>query len=384
MPERKLKAWVEAGLIDSDAAARIRQWEAEHARPLGLWAVFGIAALAIGLGVLSVVAANWDDIPGMVRLTVHFALMAGLAVFLWLRAEPLSRSQPWLHEAILFIIGMLGLTLMGHVGQVYQTSSPLWQPLALWLVLFAPMLLIHGLGWLTAATVAVMLVFTGWTYATDTGGSYGEEFSVTLTTIRMSLAINAAILLAGLGAWMQGRSARQPFWATIERLGFNYALALASIVIIVTAFEHFPTNRDGGNIFLGLAIGALAGLLSALAIWKARPGRSGQAAATLLAGASVGVLLAFVVSGSQTVAGLLFMALWSGVAFAALHAGSRGVFQLAVGLVAIRLIVLSFELASDLLFSGVGLIVSGLLILGIAFAAVRVSKKFAPVAGEPT
>jgi len=53
-------------------------------------------------------------------------------------------------------------------------------------------------------------------------------------------------------------------------------------------------------------------------------------------------------------------------------------FQLAVAAIALRLIVLSFELASDLLLSGFGLIVSGLLILGIAWAAFRVSQTYAP------
>lgn len=43
-----------------------------------------------------------------------------------------------------------------------------------------------------------------------------------------------------------------------------------------------------------------------------------------------------------------------------------------------RLIVLSFELEDDLLTSGAGLIVAGLLILGIAWVAVRVAKRFAP------
>jgi hypothetical protein len=39
---------------------------------------------------------------------------------------------------------------------------------------------------------------------------------------------------------------------------------------------------------------------------------------------------------------------------------------------------LSFELASDLLLSGFGLILSGIMILGVAWVAVRVSKTFAP------
>ena len=382
MSERKLRGWEAAGLIDSETAKRIRAWEAEHARPLGLWAVFGIAALAIGLGVLSVVAANWDEIPGEVRLAAHFALMAGIAVYLWLKAGPLAERLPWLHEAVLFVLGALGLTFMGHVGQVYQTSSPLWQPLALWVLLFAPLLLLEGLSWLSAAMIGVALVFTGWTFASDIGGDHGEEFGDTAAVIQMTLAINAAVLLAGLGAGMRARSAREAFWTRLEQLGLTYGVGLASLAIIVSAFDRLPDDPDAGRIFLGLAIGALVGLASAALVWKARAGRSGEAQAGILAGAALSVLVAFVLSDSEALAGVLFMGLWAGIAYAALHAGWRGVFQAAVGVIAVRLIILSFELGGDLLLSGVGLIISGLLILAIAFAAVRVSKRFAPDAGE--
>jgi hypothetical protein len=328
--------------------------------------------------VLSVVAANWDAIRGEVRLALHFALMAGVAGWLGFRGDPAIARHPWLHEAVLFVLGMLGLTFLGHLGQVYQTSSPLWQPLALWLALFGPLVLLLGSSWLAAAMLAVTLVYTGWDYALDLGESRGGGFGDTLEVIRMALAIALAVLLAGLGAWRRGTGARDALWVRLEQLALAYGVGLASLVIIVSAFDRLPDNPHAGRIFLGLAAGALPGTIAAVLVWRARDGRSGEAEAGVLLGASLSVLLAFLLSGSPTATGLLFMALWAGIAGAALYAGWRGVFQVAVGVIAVRLIVLSFELASDLLLSGVGLIVSGLLILGVAFAAVRVSKRFAP------
>ena len=61
--EHYLKRWRGAGLIDYGAAARISAWEATHRRPVWLWALSGMGALAIGLGVVAVVAANWEEIP---------------------------------------------------------------------------------------------------------------------------------------------------------------------------------------------------------------------------------------------------------------------------------------------------------------------------------
>lgn len=376
MSERKLQAWLAAGLIDADTAGRIRVWEAEHSRPLALWAVIGIGALAIGLGVISVVAANWEDVPGMVRLAIHLAVLLALGGFLAWRGDSLARQQPWGLEAILFVFAMLGMTFFGHIGQVYQTSSPLWQPLAAWLALFTPLLLLRGQSWLTAALLFVVTAYTAWDYASGLEPRLLDDRDPdALVTAGIALVTAAPVLLAPLGAWMRGRSTRPAFWKRLEQLALAYAVGGASLIAIAAGLDRF----EGG--ILGIAAqserGSIA-LVAAAAIAWSRRDRSGEATGLVMAGAGASCFVAWLVSGSQLGGGILFMALWAGIAAAALHAGWRGVFQLAVAAVAVRLIVLSFELASDLLTSGFGLIFAGLMILGVAFVALRVSRTFAP------
>lgn len=375
MSEGKLRAWEEAGLVDAATAARIRQWEADHARPLALWAVIGIAALAIGLGVVSVVAANWEDIPGHVRLSIHFALMIGMAGFIAAKGWGLAGRQPWLQEASLFVLAMLGLTFLGHVGQVYQTTSPLWQPMALWLLLFVPLLVMEGLSWLSAALVMSALVFTVWSHVTDS--DQGTPHSV--TTIRSAFEIGLPVLVAGLAAMMRGRSRRVTFWRRMEQLALAYSVSGASLMAMLSAFEHWPDHSDAGQLLLGLTV--LAAMAAATGFWvaKVQADAAGRATCGILLGCALVSFAFWTLSGSSAVAGLLFMALWAAIAGAAMYAGWRGVFQGAVAVIALRLIILSFELAGDLLSSGFGLIISGLLILAIAWAAMDVSKRFAPL-----
>jgi len=376
MSERKLQAWQAAGLIDGQTAARIRAWETEHSRPLALWAVIGIGALAIGLGVISVVAANWEDVPGMVRLALHLILMLALGGFLALRGDALERDHPSGLEAALFVLAMLGMTFFGHLGQVYQTSSPLWQPLLAWLALFAPLLLLRGQSWLSAALLFGTLAYIVWDYAGSAGhGLLDGQSRDALTVARVALVTAAPLLLAPLGAWMRGRSAREAFWKRLEQVAFAYTVGGASLVAIAAGLDRFDSGLLGLSAQserAGLAMAA-----GAFIVW-ARPGASGRATGLAMAAAGLVCILAWLVSDSQLAGGILFMALWTGIAAAALHAGWRGVFQLAVAVVAFRLIVLSFELASDLLTSGFGLILAGLMILGVAFVAVRVSRTFAP------
>ena len=60
-------------------------------------------------------------------------------------------------------------------------------------------------------------------------------------------------------------------------------------------------------------------------------------------------------------------------------------FQVVVAIIALRLIILSFQLAYDLFSSGLGLIIAGLITIAIAVMAYRVSRVLAPTkisAGE--
>jgi uncharacterized membrane protein len=65
---RRLAAWVREGLIDADTAQRIEAYEATHRRPTALYALVGLGALAIGMGLIAIVGANWDEIPAYLKL----------------------------------------------------------------------------------------------------------------------------------------------------------------------------------------------------------------------------------------------------------------------------------------------------------------------------
>lgn len=382
MSLRKLKAWEAAGLVDAATAARIREWESSHASPLAMRAVIGIAVLAIGLGLVSVVAANWDAVPGTVRLGIHFALMVGLAFWLWRKTSADPASDFWA-DAGLFVLGMLGLTFFGHIGQVYQTDSPLWQPLALWLALSAPAILLRGTGWPTALLLmAVMIVaassFMAWTIGLQPRLGAVDE------TLRITLALASPIPLAGLAAWAHARSTRRAFWRRIGELALLYAVVGASLFAIASADGPWRDDEHATRLLWSVLVMTGVTLATALLVRSLRRDPEGRIVADLWLALAAVPLLAYALSGSRIVAALLFMALWAGIAYTALRAGWRNAFQAAVGIIAFRLVILSFELGGDLLTSGAGLIASGLLILGVAWLALRISKRFAPPAGPST
>lgn len=381
MSTRKIDAWHAAGLIDDATRGRLITFEAEQRRPLALWAVFGIGALAIGLGLISVVAANWDDIPGQLRLAIHLALIGAALVALLIRERQLAETSPWAVEALLFVASALGLTFFGHLGQVYQTSAPLWEPLATWLVLFGPLLLLLGRSWLAAALIVGGSIYCAWEYNWAADALMRRAEGEQPPYLWMALITAIPVVFAPLGAWMRGRGGRVDFWRRLEQLGLAYAVGGASLLCALASVGEFRSDNFLGH-GPGQIVRAAMGLGAGLLVPLARPGVSGRMSGAIIAASGATILFAYVADGMDLLAALVFMALWIGIAAAALYAGWRGVFQLAVAAIALRLIILSFELASDLLLSGFGLIASGVMILGIAWLAVRVSRKYAPSSGH--
>jgi len=373
----RIARWHEAGLIDAETRDRLLAHEAEHARPVALWAVFGIGALAIGLGIVSLVAANWEAVPGRVRLALHLALVAGALGAIWLREQRIAAGSPWAVEALVFVTAALGLTFFGHLGQVYQTSAPLWQPLATWLLLFGPLMLLSGRGWPVAAALVGGAIYAAWEYNFALGELVRRQGGEEAPWTTLALVTALPLLFAPLGAFLRARSSRPAFWRRLEQCALAYGVAGTSILAAlagVGAFEGGPGPLDLANQLVRAAVGLVAGALVAVL----RPGVSGRMAGAIIALAGLIVAGVSGANGIAVLAAALFMALWVGIAAAALVAGWRGVFQLAVAVIALRLIALSFELASDLLLSGFGLILAGVLVLSIAWAAWRVSRSFAP------
>lgn len=377
MADRKLQSWVDAGLIDSATAARIEAFETKNARPWVLWAVIGLGALAIGLGLISIIAANWDDIPGGLRLTLHFAMLIGLAGAICLRAGTTSAGADYFHDAMLFIFAVLTLTFFGHLGQVYQTTSPLWQPLLGWMVIITPLLLLFGRIWPSAALWMAGLMGTTWAHASEYG--FGDFFGSGGTgpanpTLYWGLIATPPIFAAMLAVWMRPRSLRREYWRLIEQLCDTVILGGITIAIALRAADVGNAGQQlGSAIIHSGAVMALAGV-----VYAYRKSLSGRMTAAILVAAAICHVFATMVAGSTMGPAIAFMAMWTAIAYAAMTAGWRAIFQIAVAMLALRLIILSFELAYDLLYNGIGLVLVGIITLAVAWIAVRVSRNYAP------
>ena len=244
--DAKLQNWVDKGLIDDASAERIRVFEGEASRPLLLWALTGLGALAILLGAASLVAANWEDIPGALRLSVHIAAIAIMAALhLILRGRTDSWGGQWFCDARLWLIAGLGLAFFFHLEEVYDLDVPLWQVMLAWLIGFSPLLLGDGrtvssaIGW-----AAGLMVFAVAFVASR------ADLLVDLNDLRLSEGILwAAILMlpsmAGLAGLRRDSGAtRADFWAQIAAIGLYWQFLVANYFYL-WGLSFWPEDGSG-------------------------------------------------------------------------------------------------------------------------------------------
>ncbi len=372
--DSKIDAWLDAELIDAAAAARIRAFEKTPKRPLMLWAVIGIGALTILLGIISLVAANWDVISAEARLSIHLAaFVAAAGFYYWRSRDQKGEDDYYFNDAQLVIIGALGLSFPPHLGQAYQLDGPIWPIMLAWLVAFSPLMLLRGRGWPVAL---------GWMAALFTFilSFMGEKSEISSDHYNFLFGIHDAFLIAlpvaaGYAAsWLNTRSSRDWFWPRIEQLALIWQLVGVSSLILASA--DFGGDR-APLYYLTIPLAALL-LILPLPLLNLADRKEALATFAVAAACSAALMLASFGLPGTFLPAAVFIAFWVAIAFASLLPGWRALFQVAVAVVALRVIILSFELSDDLFSSGLGLVLSGFFMLGVAWLAIRVGRKYAP------
>ncbi len=357
----KLRDWQKAGLITPEVAARIAEYEDEQARPLVLWAVVGLGCLALALGIVTIVKANWDVIPDAVKLASHYLFTGAAAFAAWLG---LKRKKIWQTEGALFLLGALTLAGLALHAQVYQLTGPVWALIMWWLLLAGPVLLLIGRTRLTAYALGGMALWFAGAWASSFDGE------TVLELVAQGAAMGAPWLLVALG----GLAAMRPRFASgLTETGLIVLLTAVSLAHVVWAD---PVNvPDAGDMRVRLLMTAA---LVGMSIWLARTKRTLPRALVLpLLGAPFAALVLAIgfEHGDgplpRLVGAFIFAAMWGWIAWEASRTGWRALFGLAIGALAVRLFIVYIELFGSQAYTGFGLIITGALVIGLALGGRR-------------
>lgn len=363
--DRKLAEWQRAGLLTAEAAARIREYEGHQARPYLLYAVGGLGALTIVLGLVAIIASNWESIPGGVKLAVDLALAAALAVGL-VRAD--RRGVDWLRETLIALYWGYVLASIGLISQVYHLGGATWQALLVWTGLTFPLVTRSRSGnlatlWVLALHVTYFMLLEP--LARTQLASEGVIVGL------VGLAPLLCLAVASSGAVARARPGFHHAFA-----GFGWFEAMAMTSAATFAFYDAPVSGERLE-GLGLAAGVAAVLVGVLML-RAERLVDGHREAIL----PLRVLLAlFLVFGygplllgmkdQELLGALAFIALWAAAAWFAYASHNARALNLATAIIGIRLIAVYFEVFGSLMDTGLGLIGGGLLTIGLTYLWAR-------------
>jgi len=332
-----------------------------------VWGIASVGGLAVAVGIISVIAANWDDIPEKLKLAACGALLLGSLGGAW-RTSRLENLWPR-DLFLLFHCGMVPATI-GLIAQIYHLSGHPWRAVGLCAVFALPAAIVAKQGLLTDVFIGFLTLALG--FFLSEYHWFDNLFQGDLRVVFVYAAFGLVLLLsvsAIRGAHF-GASAAAKRWG----IGLLAATAVAASGYWATASSRwlgqqpYPVLRWPMGIFL-----ASAAALSAQLWWTRPPALRARLAAIavltlLLCGALVGRADETNLLLRQFVGFGLFAALCIAVAIAAAGSGSKLGTNLATLTLAGRVFVFYLELAKNLMTTGIGLIVTGLVCLAVAYA----------------
>jgi len=72
---KKITIWKEAGLISDEQFNSIRQFEEANApKNLAAYTIISLGAIVICIGIISLIASNWEDLGDGVKLLLDFLI----------------------------------------------------------------------------------------------------------------------------------------------------------------------------------------------------------------------------------------------------------------------------------------------------------------------
>ncbi len=118
---KKLTKWADAGLISESQKQNILKYQdSQNSSP---WVLYGfglLGAVAIGIGLISVISANWNFIPSYIKLSVNWILLLATACGAY---YSYSKNKPLLFEVLLTFLFIQTIASIGLIAQVYNLNG---------------------------------------------------------------------------------------------------------------------------------------------------------------------------------------------------------------------------------------------------------------------
>lgn len=374
---KKLKEWVAAGLMTEGQAESIDVYEEQRKGGRFGRGLVGLSLFAILVGVLSIIAANWHDIPGSVKIGVHLLINASVGgLCLW--AHRMGRDL-WRESAALAFIG-LSFTLIILIGQVFQMTGTPGDAALFWLLITLPFFLLMGRGYMTAAPWILAFLATVYIVAAENLESVPDIYRVSFA---IGLVALMPLALLGDGTVRLFQKWRPVLCDVAVRAGLLLLIAQASVSIAL-----WPSSRFGGLVskhtilepdhgLTIIAIGLAAISVNAFLHKFYRQDESMKSGAIFAAVSLIGfvVPLMLPIPYGAIFPAIAFIAYWAYIGWLGQKFHHMQMVSMAIAVIAIRIFVVYVEVFGSLMTTGFGLISGGAVMLALIYVARRLNRR---------
>lgn len=364
--ETKIQTWVSQGLISEQQADKILAHEGS--RSSSSWFMVGLLSLGaftIGLGVISLIAANWREIPDAIKLGADFLVLSMIAYgVLW--AFDAKKKAVFEGALLLFIIGCMAT--IGLLAQIFHSNGTIEQALLFWSLITFPAVLAAN-----AILVPMIwsVIFASATFPLiERSPLFEKMFHGSALSLLCALVFVFAIMALNFRRFSPEAASTRAFSlssvicgvvfvAIIDGGTSNFGrlkLSLESGLVPFILAQTFLLQVYSGSIYRRSQKFLLTALTLVILLGIGMP----ETLNSMHRG-KVAYLYANVITASLSIVSLGL----AGVFCASI--GRRPMFQAIFFLVGLRFLALYFQALGGLALTGLGLIVSGLVVVGFGF-----------------
>ena len=359
---KDIERWVQKGLIDPSTAKRLNAELEEQSGGFGLGGVLAVfGALLLGAAIITLVAANWESIPRLARVVAIIATIW----LTWLGGAWRDGMGDRVFSQVLYLIGTLtfgaGISL---IGQMYHISGDTASAAIVWTL--GAML---GAALLRAPIVSAAAGGIGLLYLTVsvTDYTWHENWFIVIAPL-------LAVAIFALSHW------------TGSRVGKHVSVWLLLAALVCYRFDRFSSSIDGLDYIFAFGGAALFGALSF--------GEDLVDRLTDFANALLGYTLAVSLFGftvlqlgygddrpTTAMLGVLVLALSVGALLlkGRDHGGVRALAYTAFGA---EILYLAAQTIGSILGTSAFFLMSGIIVMVIAWVMVRIEKRIKAQARE--
>jgi uncharacterized membrane protein len=368
--EKVINDWIVHDLIKSEQGSAILKYEEE--KPSSSWVLYAfltLGACIIGIGVVSMVAANWENIPSWLKLIIDFTILGALSY----QCYTSLRDQKEVHFEIYVVLLMMAcLASIGLISQIYHTGGELYQALLFW------SLITGGIAFISKRIFAPFICAGGFFYGISglmiksdlVRGLFDGGVAPAMISIPFMLVF-FMLILKRLTKY-ENQFKALSYWLFLDLIFSLGALEVSSIL--------YSSRSIGFSTFIpGFIFGGLALIFT----WKSDLKQMQKILLAVCMGVFLCVFYTYSL-GFKSDIGYALCTIISLISFSLLMASlqARKLFQFLIMMIGLRFLILYFQAFGGLAMTGLGLIFSGVMVMGTVILWNKYRKQIGKFAEE--